>query len=233
MHRKFFAWIGKVLLALFVFSILQVLVLKWVPVVYTPLMLKRSIEYARQDKDYAFRRQWTPLDKISPNMVRAVIASEDGKFIRHHGFDFEAIQNALSYNSKHKGKKVRGGSTISQQTAKNVFTFHSRSGLSGLVRKGVECYYTVLIELIWGKERIMEVYLNVVEQGNHVYGVEAASKLYFHHSSQKLSNYEAASLAAVLPSPRKYRVINPSPGVQKRINAILSNMSHVGRIKWK
>ena len=231
--RKIFKWAGRILLAFFVLSLLQVLVHKWVPVVYTPLMLKRSIEYSKQDKDYEFRRKWKSLDEISPNMVRAVIASEDGKFIHHHGFDFEAIQKAFSYNNKHQGKKVRGGSTISQQTAKNVFTFHSRSGLSGLVRKGVECYYTVLIELIWGKERIMEVYLNVVEQGNHVYGVEAASKLYFGHSSQKLSNYEAASLAAVLPSPRKYRVINPSPGVQKRINAILSNMSHVGRIKWK
>ncbi|MBO4370984.1 MAG: monofunctional biosynthetic peptidoglycan transglycosylase [Paludibacteraceae bacterium] len=228
--KKLFRWIGRILLGYFILSILLVVVLKWVPVYYTPLMFVRQNVEPKATQPFA--RQWKPLEEIDPDMVRAVIASEDGKFIRHHGFDWNAIGIAYKYNQKSKNGKIRGGSTISQQTAKNVFTFHSRSGVAGFIRKGLETYYTVLIELIWGKERIMEVYLNIVELGNNVFGVEAASKKYFGHSAKNLTNYEAASLAAVLPSPRYYRVVNPTPGVQKRVNRILETMKHVGRIKW-
>ena len=153
-------------------SITWVVLLKWVPVYYTPLMAIRSIEY-RNDPDFKSTKNWKSLDEISNKMVYAVIASEDNRFEEHNGFDFIEIKNAI--NDSKKGKRLRGASTISQQTAKNVFLFPGRSW----IRKGLECYFTLLIEWIWGKERIMEVYLNVAETGKGLYGVEAAAQKYF------------------------------------------------------
>ncbi|MBP5759112.1 MAG: monofunctional biosynthetic peptidoglycan transglycosylase [Bacteroidales bacterium] len=224
--RKIGKYIGVAAGVFFAATLLWVLLLKWVPVTYTPLMLIRSVQYRSQGESHALRRQWKPLDEISPEMVRAVIASEDGKFLRHHGFDWAGMRAAFAGNRQ--GKRLKGGSTISQQVAKNVFLWPSRS----YVRKAFEAYFTVLIEVVWGKRRIMEVYLNVVEEGRHVYGVEAASQLYFGHAARSLSAYEAASLAAVLPSPRYYRVVNPSAGVRKRIARIYANMSYVPRVRW-
>lgn len=208
--------IGLTLLALWVLSILWVVILKWVPVVYTPLMLRRTVEAVIEGRDVKFERDWVSLDEISSKYVTACIASEDNLFATHYGFSERAIKAAWEHNKK--GGKLRGGSTISQQTAKNVFTFGTRTW----VRKGIETYYTVLIELIWGKERIMEVYCNIAELGDGVYGVEAASQKYFHRSAKKLNGSQAALMVAALPSPRRYSISNPGPYMRKR----------QGQIQW-
>lgn len=216
-----------VILGCFAASIAWVALTKFIPVAYTPFMLKRSIEYKMDGKDYEFRKDWVSINKISKNMPQAVVASEDNLFLQHHGFDWKSIEMARKHNAK--GKKIHGGSTISQQTAKNVFTFGSRT----YIRKSIEAYFTILIELIWGKERIMEVYLNVVELGNNIYGVEAASKHYFNHSAAGLSKREAATFAAVLPSPRKYRVVDSGPYVTRRTSQIMHLMECIGPLKFE
>lgn len=185
----------RIPVALILLSIVWVTALKWMPVWYTPLMLKRSVEY-REDAKFSTHKDWVPIEEISPNMIKAVIASEDNKFAEHRGFDFEEIRKMLGEHSS-KGKRLRGCSTISQQTAKNVFTWCSDSW----TRKVIEAYYTVLIEHIWGKERIMEVYLNVAEMGRGIYGVEAASQRYYGKAARVLTLSESAALAACLPSP--------------------------------
>jgi len=176
-------------------SLLLVLILKWMPVYFTPLMIKRSFEN-RDKEEYVIKKKWMPMENISRNMAKAVIASEDSKFYEHHGFAFEEIRKMRERHHK-TGKPIRGCSTISQQTAKNCFTFCNRTWL----RKGVETYYTVLIELIWGKERILEVYLNVAEMGVGVFGAEAASQHYYKHPAAKLTAYEAATITCCLPNP--------------------------------
>ncbi len=217
----------KILFWLFIATILWVVVLKYVPICYTPVMLRRSIEYVADGRDYKFRKQWKQIDEIDYKMVLAVVASEDNLFMTHSGFDVESMKKA--YERSKKGKKVWGGSTISQQTAKNVFTFGTRT----YFRKAVEAYFTFLIEIIWGKERIMEVYLNVIETGTNTYGVEAASNLYFNHSSKKMSNYEAALIAAALPSPRKYSVSNPGPYMRRRASQVQSLMYKIAPVKFE
>ena len=183
-----------------------VLLYKWAPVKWTPLMLKRTVQNIGE-KDYKNTRTWVDLEDISPVMVRAVMASEDGRFMEHWGFDLkELIQ--MKKEHKSKGKKIRGCSTISQQVAKNCFTFCGHSWW----RKGFEAYYTVLIELFWSKERIMEVYLNIAETGKGVFGVEAAAQKYFGRSAAKLNTHQAVSIACVLPNPLKR---NPKTVSQK------------------
>lgn len=173
-----------------------------------------------EGKGYA--REWRPLDKISPTLVYAVIAAEDAKFCSHHGFDGQAIEKALKNNDKHPGK-IRGGSTISQQTAKNVFLWPSRD----YVRKGAEAWFTVLIENLWGKRRIAEVYLNVVEWAPGVYGAEAASQKWFHVHADQLTQKQANALAAILPSPLKWKAADPGPYVRKRSGKIAKNVGAV------
>ena len=168
---------------------------------------------------YGIDHEWVPIEKISKHMQKAVVRSEDAKFYMHYGFDFEAIKKAQEYNKRHKKKK--GASTISQQTAKNVFLWPSRT----YIRKGFEAYFTILLELFWSKERIMEVYLNVVELGPGVYGVEAASKKFFKKSASKLSLSEAALLTAVLPNPIKLKVGRPSAYVLKRQSQIVGRIN--------
>ena len=170
----------KLPLSLIALSLVWVLVLKWCPVLVTPLMVQRSIAY-RSDKEFRTRKVWKPYREISPELARAVIASEDNLFEKHHGFDFKAIKDAR--REAKDGKRVRGASTISQQTAKNVFLLPHRN----LVRKGLEAYFTVLIEAIWGKERILEVYLNVAEMGKGVYGAEAAARYHFDIPASELT----------------------------------------------
>jgi len=165
--------------------------------------------------------RWRSLNRISPDLVDAVIAAEDARFCEHNGFDFEAIQDAIENNAE--GGRVRGGSTISQQTAKNVFLWPGRSW----IRKGLEAGYTVLIETFWSKRRIMEVYLNVAEMGPGVYGAEAASRHWFGKSASELTRTEAARLAAILPNPREYRAADPGPYVRRRARAIQANMGEV------
>lgn len=191
-------------------TVLWVLVLKWVPVAATPLMVKRAIEY-RSDEDFHTRYRWRSLKRISPEMVKAVIASEDNRFMDHDGFDRVEIRKAID-DHKNKGKRLRGASTISQQTAKNVFCLPSRS----MTRKVFEAYFTVLIEKIWGKERIMEVYLNVAEMGKGIYGAEAAARHHFGHPASELTRRESCLITACLPSPLKRNPAKPSDYVRKR-----------------
>lgn len=176
-------------------SLLLVVTYKWLPVRYTPLMLVRSCQNI-ECPDGAISHRWVPLDSISVNMRKSVIASEDNLFFTHNGFDIAEIQKMRQEHEK-KGKKIRGCSTISQQTAKNCFTF----GTHTWARKAIEVYYTVLIEKIWGKQRILEVYLNVAETGKGMYGVEAASQYYFHKPSLRMTLSEAAALTCCLPNP--------------------------------
>ena len=185
----------KVPIGFLVISLSWVLLYKVVPVTWTPLMLKRSIENIDL-KGYRNHRTWVDLDEIAPVMVRAVIASEDSRFMEHWGFDFQELVK-MKDDHKKNGKKIRGCSTISQQVAKNCFTFCGHSWW----RKGFETYYTLLIEFLWSKERIMEVYLNVAETGNGVFGVEEAAMRNFDRHASKLTTHQAVSIASVLPNP--------------------------------
>ena len=188
----------NLLLSFLLGSIALVLLFRFVPVPFTPLMLLRHIEAHQQGRHLEIQHQWTPLEDISPNLIAAVIDHEDAKFYDHRGFDWDAIRCAHKLNQRY-GRITCGGSTISQQTAKNIFTFHSRTYL----RKGVEAYFTILIEFLWGKERILEVYLNMIEMGDGVFGAEAAADYYFDISAAGINHYDANYLAARLPDPRR------------------------------
>lgn len=216
----------KVMLWFFGLSILFVLLFKFVPVPITPLMVIRVLEQKMEGKEAILSHTWVPIEDISMNLQKAVIASEDQKFLTHYGFDVEAIQKARKSNAK--GKKIRGGSTISQQTAKNVFLWPGRS----YVRKGLEAYFTLLIEFIWGKERIMEVYLNSIEMGNGVYGAQEASRVWYRKEAQNLSKYEAAGIAAILPNPRVFKASNSSNYIERRKNRILRQMRYLGKVEY-
>lgn len=207
-------------------SIFLVVVFKWVPVPFTPLMGIRAMEHRSEGKPMTCSHDWVPLEDISKNVQRAVIASEDGNFLSHNGFDFNAIQKAMEDNEK--GKRLKGGSTISQQTAKNVFLWQGRS----YFRKGLEAYFTVLIELIWGKERIMEVYLNSIEMGDGVYGIQAASKYWYRKDASSLTKREAAGIAAILPNPRKFSATNSSNKIERRKSRIVRHMRYVGNLDY-
>ncbi|MBQ2364165.1 MAG: monofunctional biosynthetic peptidoglycan transglycosylase [Alistipes sp.] len=188
----------NLLLSLLLGSIALVLLFRFVPVPFTPLMLLRHIEAHQQGRHLEIQHEWTPLEDISPNLIAAVIDHEDAKFYDHRGFDWDAIRCAHKLNQRY-GRITCGGSTISQQTAKNIFTFHSRTYL----RKAVEAYFTILIEFLWGKERILEVYLNMIEMGDGVFGAEAAADYYFSTSAAGLNRYDANYIAWRLPDPRR------------------------------
>lgn len=193
-------------------SLFSVIVFKWVPVPVTPLILIRTVQQITSGQKVILKHDWVPMKKISPHMQLAAVCSEDQNFFTHHGFDFGAMKKAVK-ESKRKNGKLRGASTISQQTAKNVFLWPQRSWL----RKGLEIWFTGLIELIWGKKRILEVYLNSIEMGNGIYGAEAASKSYFGVKAAELSKNQAISIIAILPSPLKWNARNPGPYVQSRM----------------
>jgi monofunctional glycosyltransferase len=207
-------------------SLLTTVFYKFVRPPFTPLMMIRIPQQIFSSDKLRLKKDWEPLSNITPNMVLAVVAAEDQLYAYHSGFDYEAMKRA--YKSNKKGKRIKGASTISQQTAKNVFCWPGRSYL----RKGVEAYFTFLIENIWGKRRIMEMYLNVVEFGNGIYGVEAASQFYFHKHAKNLSVQEAASLAAILPNPRKWSPVKQGPYIRKRTAWIARNMYNIGRVKY-
>jgi monofunctional biosynthetic peptidoglycan transglycosylase len=207
----------------FIISIVSVILFRFIPIPITPTMLYLLGEQAfDSERKIVLKKDWESLSNISPNMKLAVIAAEDQLFYEHYGFDFAAIKKAIRNNEK--GKRLKGGSTISQQTAKNAFLLPHRS----YIRKGLEAYFTMLIELLWSKDRIMEVYLNVIEFGNGVYGVEAAAQHFFKKPASKLSKDEAALLAAVLPNPIRFRVDNPSSYVQRRKNWIKRQIGRMG-----
>lgn len=212
--RRILARILQAGIAIFLLLHLYALVLKFVPAPGTILMTQRGM----QGEDV--RRDWTSLDSISPHLVLAVIAAEDAKFCEHGGIDWDAIEKARAFNAKNKGERRRGGSTISQQTAKNVFFWNG----GGMPRKAGEAWMTYVIETVWGKRRIMEVYLNVAEWGDGLFGAEAAAQARFGKSAADLSPLEAARLAAVLPSPNKWSADKPGPYVRKRTGSIQSRM---------
>ncbi|WP_269233658.1 monofunctional biosynthetic peptidoglycan transglycosylase [Flavobacterium flavigenum] len=216
----------KAALWFFGISIVWVVIFKYVPVFFTPLMVIRVIENKMSDKEIYFDHNWEPIEKISKNLQKAVIASEDGTFLYHNGFDFKALQKA--YKSNERGRRIRGGSTISQQTAKNVFLWQGKS----YFRKGLEAYFTVLIEIIWGKERIMEVYLNSIEMGDGVYGAYAATEYWYRRDASSLTPMQAAGIAAILPNPRKFKATGSSSYINRRKERIVREMRAVGKINY-
>lgn len=218
---RFFHFFLIVIKWFFIISIGLTILYKWINPPITPLMIGRSLR-----EDASIEKKWKDLDEISPYMITAALASEDNRFLGHRGFDFSAIQKALDYNKSHS--RTHGASTISQQTAKNVFLWQGRSWL----RKGMEVYFTFLIEHIWGKERIMEVYLNVIEMGDGIYGAEAAAHHYFNRSAKKLSSYQAAAITACYPNPRKWNPSHPTGYIQGRISSIQRLMPKMGKVSF-
>lgn len=204
----------KILVGFVMLSVLMVVIYRFVPPPVTITMLADP---------NGITKDWMSLDEIDPNMPRAAIAAEDSRFCVHHGFDAVAIAQALRHNAS--GGRIRGGSTISQQTAKNVFLFQG----GGFLRKGFEAWFTLLIETIWGKRRIMEVYLNVAETGIGTYGVQAGAMRYFHHGAAKLSRAEAARIAAVLPLPKKRPAVTPHGFTRRYGNSVAARIGIVQR----
>ncbi|TDE06539.1 monofunctional biosynthetic peptidoglycan transglycosylase [Flavobacterium hiemivividum] len=223
---KLSRFLFKMMLWFFGISLFFVVFYKFVPVVFTPLMVVRSVENISAGKENSFSHDWEPLENISMNLQKAVVASEDGTFLLHNGFDFKAMQKA--YKGNERGRKIKGGSTISQQTAKNVFLWQGRSYL----RKGLEAYFTVLIEVIWGKERIMEVYLNSIEMGTGIYGAQAAAEHWYRKDAKNLTPIQAAGIAAILPSPRKFTATSSSSYINNRKTKIMRVMRTVGKIEY-
>jgi monofunctional biosynthetic peptidoglycan transglycosylase len=223
LSRRLLRSLAILLLGWLALSWLLVLVLRFVPPWTSAVMLERQLRaLIHGEKDFHLRQHWVPWEQVSPWVPLAMVAGEDQKFPYHHGFDLDSIQDAL--DAADDGKRLRGASTISQQTAKNLFLWNGRS----FVRKGLEAYFTVLIELTWPKQRILEVYVNLAEFGDGVYGVGAASEVYFHTTPARLTPAQAARLAAVLPSPRRMHVDRPSAYVQRRTNWIQQQMMQLG-----
>jgi monofunctional biosynthetic peptidoglycan transglycosylase len=221
MFKKIVRFLFKVFLWFVALSVISVVIFRFVPVPFTPLMITRAFEMKDNGKEMTSSHDWVPIEEISPNLQKAVIASEDDLFLTHNGFNFKAMQKA--FKSNQKGKKLKGGSTISQQTAKNVFLWQGRS----YIRKGLEAYFTVLIELLWNKERIMEVYLNSIEMADGVYGAQAAAQHWYHKDAKNLTKYEAAGIAAILPNPRKFRATRSSGYTERRKGRIVKLMRYV------
>ena len=215
--RKIINIIKWMVVAFFVTTIFSVIIYKYVPVYVTPLMVIRTVSSSE-----SIHHKWIPLEDMPKDIVKAVIASEDAHFLSHNGFDFKAIKQAIEHNKKNN-KTKRGASTISQQTAKNVFLWPSRSWL----RKGLEAYFTVLIELFWDKQRIIEVYLNSIEMGDGIFGIAAVADKHFNKEPEKLTKRQCALIAATLPNPIKFNSADPSPYMRKRQRVIQREMNSV------
>ena len=216
--RRIIRWI---VLLFFGSTILSVFAYKWLPVYVTPLMVIRCVQQVWCGETIRLRHYWVPMEEMSIYMPVAVMASEDQRFLEHRGFDLVEIENAI--REQVSGRRKRGGSTISQQTAKNVFLWPGRSWL----RKGLEVYFTALIELVWGKHRIMEVYLNSIEMGDGIYGAEAVAQWHFGRSASELTRPNCALVAATLPNPIKFSSKEPSPYMLRRQTAIMKQMRHI------
>lgn len=217
---------GKILLWFIIFSVIWVLAYRFINPPITFLMVQRNWERKADDKPAKTEHKWVKFEDISDNMKRAAVSAEDQLFLQHMGFDIKAIEKAYASNAK--GKKVKGGSTISQQTAKNVFLWSSRS----YIRKGFEAYFTLLIELLWSKERILEVYLNVIEMGDGIYGAEAASQAYYGKSCTKLTKSESSLIAACFPNPRRWTPKKPTAYIRHRQYLIMRNMRRLGPLDF-
>lgn len=219
-------WLRRLLLLpvlLVAFSVVQVLALRFIDPPFSMVMVEHRVAaWIAGDRDFRIRHEWRDLERIAPGLPLAVIAAEDQNFAVHRGFDFDAIERARSERAR--GGRLRGASTISQQTAKNVFLWSGRNW----VRKGLEAWYTVLVELLWPKQRILEVYVNVAEFGDGVYGAQAASRAFFGRNADGLTQAQSARLAAVLPSPRRYSAASPGPYIQRRTGQIQRQMRQIG-----
>ena len=224
--KKIRAFIRWVLVAFFGSTILAVVAFRFIPVFITPLMVIRCVQQVKMGKEIKMRHDWVPIDQIARHLPMAVMASEDARFLEHHGFDFKAIEHAVERNVKHPEKQKLGASTISQQTAKNVFLWPGRSWL----RKGFEVYFTGLVELMWSKERIMEVYLNSIEMGDGIYGAQAVAKEHFGCEAKDLSRAQSALIAASLPNPIRFNSQSPSRYMYRRQARILREMKYVERV---
>ena len=220
-------WLKRLMLFFFISSIGAVLLYRVVPVYITPLMVIRVVQQIKEGEKPVLHHQWVSLDKISRYLPTAVVASEDNLFMQHHGFDFKAIRQAAEENKTRK--RPRGASTISQQTAKNVFLWPR----SSWVRKGLEVYFTFLIETLWGKERIMEVYLNSMETGDGLYGAEAVAKYHFHTTAKKLTRSQCALIAATLPNPIRFNSAHPSAYINRRKNHIIWLMGKIAPVSFE
>ncbi len=214
-------WTLAVLAGFFLLTAVPVLVLRWLPVPTSAVMLQRTFT-EREWQHY----QWTGLESMAADVALAVIAAEDQKFPEHYGFDLQAIRNALSHNSR--GGRLRGASTLTQQVARNLFLWQGRSW----VRKGLEAWMTVLIETLWSKQRILEVYLNIAETGRQTFGVEAAAQRFLGTSAARLTRQQAALIAAVLPSPNRLHISRPSPYLLERRDHILQQMEALGGVGY-
>jgi len=223
---KIIVWITRIAVWFVSVSILWVLAYRFINPPITMLMIMRNIERKSDGKTFKTEKDWVDLEDMSDNIKRAAIAGEDQLFVHHAGFDIKAIGRAYSANKQ--GSTVRGGSTISQQTAKNVFLWPGRSWL----RKGFEAYFTLLIELLWGKERILEVYLNVIEMGDGIYGAEAASQSYYHKSCKNLNRSEASLIVACFPNPIRWTPLHPTRFIKHRQYLIMNNIRRLGPLKF-
>lgn len=219
--KKITRWLRYILIFFFTSTILSVVILKYIPVYVTPLMLIRALEQMADGESPTINHYWVPLERISHNLPQAVMASEDNLFLKHNGFDLEQIQKAQI--EAQQGKRQRGASTISQQTARNVFLWQKRSWL----RKGLEAYFTFLIEKIWGKERIMEVYLNSIEMGKGIYGADAVARINFKTSPDHLTREQCAYIAVSLPNPLQRDSAHPSAKMRKMHNTVLKRMKQI------
>lgn len=226
MLKKILSVVTKIFLWFLMVSVLWVLVYRFVNPPITLLMILRNVERKAEGKPSKLEKEWVDFEEISDHMKKAAVAAEDQLFLKHIGFDVKAIEKAFENNAK--SKQVKGGSTISQQTAKNVFLWPGRSW----IRKGVEAYFTLLIEMLWSKERILEVYLNVIEMGDGVYGAEAAAQEYFHKSCRKLTRSQAALIVACFPNPRRWTPKQPTAYIKKRQYFIMRNMRRLGPLDF-
>jgi monofunctional glycosyltransferase len=224
--KRLFIIIKWIVICFFGSTILAVLLFTFINPPVTPLMVQRAFIKKTDGKRVGIDKDWVSFKEISPHMIHAVVASEDNRFVDHYGIDIEAIQKATDWNKRHKRK--RGASTITQQVAKNVFLWPDRTW----VRKGFELYFAVLIETVWSKKRIMVVYLNVIETGNGIYGVEAAARKYFHKSALKLTRGEAALIAAALPNPRLRNPARPTDYLLRRQQQIMNLMDKIGKVEF-
>ncbi len=222
--KKVIRWIFSAIFFIFVLSIAIVIFYRFIPPPFTPLMLIRCYEKG----EFNIHKEWVSLDKISPDLALALVAGEDNNFLIHNGFDFEAIKKAVKFNEEHK-KKTIGASTISQQTAKNVFLWNERTYL----RKGFEVYFTSLIETFWSKRRIMEVYLNEIEMGDGIYGAETAARTYFKKAALDLTRKEAAMISAIVPNPRNWNPLKPNATISYRQEVILWNMKNIVKVDYE
>jgi monofunctional glycosyltransferase len=224
--RLFFRIVKWAFIFFIVSSILAVIIFRFVNPPITLLMIKRGFERKAAGKTWKIEKQWEDFDDISDAMKRAAVAAEDQTFLENHGFDFAAIEKAIKKNEK--SKKLIGGSTITQQTAKNVFLWPGRD----IIRKGFEAWFTMLMDIFWSKKRIMEVYLNVIETGDGIYGVEAASQEYFHKPASRLNNQQAAAIAVIFPSPLKWSATRPTRFLRHRQYLIMKNMRRLGELEF-